>query len=122
MIHGLFKIEGMTIAVSNMQAMLLFYRKVFNIDFNELDMYNSKLYSSQWCGINLLFCPAEIASNTADQNRHQLDILVPDLNQLLILVKKYGGEVMADIIEEDNVISVGVYDPDKNSILFKQYL
>ena len=30
---------------------------------------------------DLLFCPAELAGITADQNRHQFDIVIPDIEQ-----------------------------------------
>ena len=65
-------------AITNMQKMLAFYSNVFQIEFTEKEMYGSHLYSGIWGELNLLFCPAEIAQNTAEQNRHQFDIEVSD--------------------------------------------
>jgi len=115
-----YKIEGMTMAITNMEPMLDFYANVFNIEFEEKEMYNSKLYSGVWGGLNLLFCPAEIAGNKAVQNRHQFDIVVSDLPKVVELTAKHGGKPMGEIVEGESAWSIGIYDPDKNSILFKQ--
>ena len=70
------EVEGMTIAVSDMNSMLDFYRALFHVEFTAKEMYGSTLYSGNLGQLQLLFCPAEIAQNTAKQNRHQLDIIV----------------------------------------------
>lgn len=115
-----YRIEGMTMAISNMPAMLDFYSKVFEITFTEKELYNTRLYSGVWGGFELLFCPAEIAGNEAEQNRHQFDIVVSDLNKIIETTVKYGGSLMGEIVENDACLSIGIYDPDKNSIVFKQ--
>jgi len=115
-----YQIEGMTIAITKMEQMLDFYTNVFKIRFTEKEMYESKLYSGIWGGLNLLFCPAEIAGNTAVQNRHQFEIVVSDLDKIIELTTKYGGKTMGEIVEDEHSWNVGIYDPDKNSILFKQ--
>jgi predicted enzyme related to lactoylglutathione lyase len=116
-----YEIEGMTMAISHMDDMLEFYSGVFDIDFGEIDKYGSRLYSGQWGDLKLLFCPAEIARNTAKQNRHQFDVVVADLQDVIRSTRKHGGEVMGDIAEDNHSRSVGIYDPDRNSILFKEY-
>ncbi|MEM9078232.1 MAG: VOC family protein [Bacteroidota bacterium] len=115
-----YKIEGMTMAITNMRQMLDFYSNTFNIQFTEREMYGSRLYSGVWGGLNLLFCPAEIARNTADQNRHQFDIVVSDLHKTIEITTKYGGKTMGEMVEDEYLSSIGIYDPDENSILFKQ--
>jgi len=115
-----YNIQGITIAITNMKQMLAFYSNVFDIQFEEREMYGSKLYSGIWGGLNLLFCPAEIAQNTATQNRHQFDITVSDVQKTIELVLKYKGNTMGEISEDKTTLSIGVYDPDKNSIIFKQ--
>lgn len=116
-----YQIEGMTIAITKMDEMLAFYSAVFQISFEEKDMFNTNLYAGKWGNLNLLFCPANIAKNTATQNRHQFDIVVSDLAIIVDLVSKNGGELMGEIAEGDNELSVGIYDPDRNSILLKEY-
>ena len=115
-----YQIEGLTMAITNMEQMLDFYSNVFKIQFEEKEMYDSKLYSGAWGGLNLLFCPAEIAGNTAVQNRHQFDIVISDLKKIVELTTKYGGKPMGEIVKDEYSWSIGIYDPDKNSILFKQ--
>jgi len=115
-----YKMNGMTIAVTNMEQMLDFYSNVFKIEFTKEELYEAKLYSGIWGDLNLLFCPAEIAKNTAKQNRHQFDIVVSDLNKIIKLTMKYGGELIGRITEDEYSWNIGIYDPDRNSILFKQ--
>ena len=115
-----YQIEGMTMAITNMKEMVDFYTNIFNLQFEEKEMYGTKLYAGIWGGLKLLFCPAEIAGNTAKQNRHQFDIIVPDLQQLIELTTKHGGKPMSAIVENEHFWSVGIYDPDENSIVFKQ--
>lgn len=117
-----YQIEGMTIAVTDMPKMLDFYTTVFGISFAEQDMYGSKLYAGQWGALKLLLCPAELAENTAEQNRHQFDIVVPDLDRLLQIAKSHGGQMMSHVTEDGGFRSVGLYDPDHNSMVFKQRL
>ncbi|MCE7996661.1 MAG: VOC family protein [Roseivirga sp.] len=117
-----YQIEGLTLAITDMSKMLDFYTAVFGIDFTEQDMYSSRLYAGQWGDLKLLFCPAELAQNSAEQNRHQFDILVDDLDQILQVAKSHGGQMMSHVTEEGGFRSVGIYDPDRNSMVFKQKL
>ena len=117
-----YKVEGMTVAVTKMEEMLSFYSNVFEMKFEEQEMFNSKLYSSRWGDLELLFCPAELAQNKAKQNRHQFDVVVDDLEKVIKIAKKYGGKLMGEVQNEEPWKSVGIYDPDNNSILFKEKL
>ena len=111
---------GMTMAITNMQKMLEFYSNVFGLVFEEKDLYNSKLYAARWGELDLLFCPAELAQNSAEQNRHQFDFHVADLSKVIEVAVQSGGSKMAEVVEDDTSLSVGIYDPDRNSILFKE--
>lgn len=115
-----YRIEGMTIAIKNMAQMLDFYSNTFAIQFSEKALMGAKLYEGVWGGLSLLFCPATLAKNTAEQNRHQFDIVVPDLQKVIEITKKHGGRPMSEIVEDEHAYRVGIYDPDNNSILFKQ--
>lgn len=83
-------------------------------------MYESNLYFGTWGELNLLFCPAEIAKNTVIQKRYQFDILVADLNKIIELTTKFGGKPIGEIVEDEYSWSLGIYDPNKNPMLFKQ--
>ncbi|MEM9548862.1 MAG: VOC family protein [Bacteroidota bacterium] len=115
-----YHIEGMTIAITNMEEMLKFYSEVFGIEFTLQKMFESNLYSGKWGDLNVLFCPASLAGNTAEQNRHQFDIVVSDLDKTIQAAVENGGKKMGEIVEDDASRSIGIYDPDKNSILFKE--
>lgn len=115
-----YKIEGMTVAITNMEAMLNFYTALFNIKFTQQEMFGTKLYSGQWGELKLLFCPAEIAQNTATQNRHQFDIIVSDIYKAIDIATKNGGKLIGEINKDNHSLSAGVYDPDQNSMTFKQ--
>ena len=115
-----YAITGMTIAVTNMEAMLAFYTNVFDIDFTPSDMYNTKLYAGYWAGFNVLFCPAHIAQIFAAQNRHQLEIQVSNIEQAVQLAIQHGGAKMGEVFENEVSKSIGIYDPDRNTILLKE--
>lgn len=115
-----YTISGLTLAITHMDAMLGFYSQVFQIQFEEEQMFGTILYSGNWGGLNLLFCPAELAGNTATENRHQFDIIVPDLSQTIAEALLHGGMQLGEISEDENTLRVGMYDPDKNTIVFKQ--
>lgn len=114
-----YEIEGMTIAVTNMTQMLDFYTHTFGIQFEERELSGFKLYSGVWGEMKLLFCPAELAGNKATQNRHQFDVIVSNLEEIESITTAYGGLPMGDKTEREGVWTLGIYDPDKNSILFK---
>lgn len=111
---------SMTIAVTNMEKMIAFYSKVFGITFFEKKMHGTKLYEGKWEELDLLLCPAELAQNTAKQNRHQLEFMTSDLSQFLLVAIDAGGSQMGEISDDGEFRSVGIYDPDKNSMVFKQ--
>ena len=115
-----YQIEGITMAVHDMDKMLTFYREVFGVEFREKNQFNAKLYTGEWAGMSLLFCPAKVAKNTAKQNRHQFDLIVADIKAIMQLATKNGGTLMGDLTEDEHSWQIGIYDPDRNSIIFKQ--
>lgn len=116
-----FEVEGLTLAVFKMEQMLGFYGNVFGIELTAQEMFGAKLYTGNFDYLKLLFCPAEIAGNEAKQNRHQFDIIVFDLEEMLSKVVEFGGEIIGDVLEDENFKRVGIYDPDRNSIVLKEW-
>jgi predicted enzyme related to lactoylglutathione lyase len=116
-----YEIEGLTLAINDMPKMLKFYKNVFGINFTERNEFGTKLYSGKWANLSLLFCPAEVAQNKATQNKHQFDILVEDLNVWIKKCEENGGLIIGEVARQKNLFSVGVYDPDRNTIVLKQY-
>ena len=116
-----YQIEGLTMAVTKMDEMIAFYSAVFSIEFQAREMYGRILYSTSWGRLQLLFCPADLAGNTAEQNRHQFDIVVTDLDAVIKNALANGGELMGEPTEDQNTRTASIYDPDRNSIVFKAY-
>ena len=113
-----YKIQGITMSITNMKPMLEFYINVFNMTFVEKKINGTYLYSTTWNDLDLLFCPAELTRVQANQNRHQIDVIVDDIQAVINIALNYGGELMGKIVENENSKSVGIFDPDGNSILF----
>jgi predicted enzyme related to lactoylglutathione lyase len=111
-----YEIEGLTLAVNDMPRMLKFYESVFGISFSERTEFGVKLYSGRWANLNVLFCPTEIAKNKATQNKHQFDILVKDLNSWMKKCTENEGVVFSEVVSSEGILSVSIYDPDKNTI------
>jgi predicted enzyme related to lactoylglutathione lyase len=116
------RIKGFTIAVFNMDAMIQFYTQVFGISFRKENMFDATLYKCIWDGLEVLFCPAELAQNTSNQNRHQFDIIVEDLEIAILKVLSNEGKLISKIKEGSIYKSIGVKDPDNNSLVLKQIL
>ncbi|MEQ9403966.1 MAG: VOC family protein [Cyclobacteriaceae bacterium] len=120
--EGNYQIEGLTIAVTNMDQMLEFYSNVFGVEFTEMKMYGTSLYSTEWSGLKLLFCPAEIAGIDANRNRQQFDIRVNTIEQSIDKSLKHNGKMLGELQITEELKTVAVFDPDGNSIVFKEYL
>ena len=117
-----FEVVGLTLAVFKMEQMLEFYRNVFEIEFTAQEMFGTTLYAGNFDHLKLLLCPAEIAGNDAQQNRHQLEIIVFDFEVILKMIVKFGGEIIGEIVEDENFKSIGIYDPDRNSMVLKEWI
>lgn len=116
-----YQIEGLTIAIYNMDEMLAFYSNVFSISFEEKEMFGSKLYEGHWGSLKLLFCPAALAGIDVDRNRQQFDIKVLNINSVIETAMQFKGRKMGEIQETSDLKSHAIFDPDGNSIVFKEY-
>lgn len=114
-------IEGITIAVTDMEAMCQFYQNVFNLEFEAFSLAQQTLYTTHWGGIIFTLCPAELAKISAKENRHQLDILVEDLEAAVLSVLKEGGSILGDKTDNSTQKEIGIRDPDGNSLVLKEY-
>ena len=115
-----FKIDRITIAVTNVDQMVKFYKTVFKCELKESKAYGTILYSGKLGDIKILLCPNEIAGVKADQNRQQFDFIVTDLDKIIQDSKVSGGKMKGDITTSDKQKSVTIVDPDGNTIVFIQ--
>lgn len=108
------KIERISVAVTDMDAMIRFYNGVFDAG---LEPANSPgCFRGALAGIPVTFIPNSIVEVVAEQNRQQFSISVNDLDVFLDRVRNSGGIVQDDAIETDTRRAIGVRDPDGNTI------
>jgi predicted enzyme related to lactoylglutathione lyase len=117
-----FKISQITIAVTDMDAMVKFYENVFGIKLKSFDAYGSTLYSGKMGEIVLMLCPKEIAGVTAKQTRHQFDYIINDVDSVVKAAQDSAGSLMGDVEVSESSKAASVTDPDGNSMVFIQLL
>ncbi|MEM1137310.1 MAG: VOC family protein, partial [Bacteroidota bacterium] len=116
------KLKSVTISVEHMEEMLLFYKQVFKCDFDKKHTFNTTLYHSNFAGLNVIFCPNEVAKVDARQNRQQFEFIIPNLEDVIKATKTTGGKMKGEIVISDEKKSAVILDPDGNTIVFTQNL
>jgi predicted enzyme related to lactoylglutathione lyase len=114
------RISQITVAVNDAEAMRNFYEKVFQCTFRSFELQGHTLYSGTFAGIDLVLCPNEIPGVVAEQNRHQFDIVVPDLEKALENVKAAGGKMMDEVQITERSKVASIIDPDGNTMVLIQ--
>ncbi|MEM9037487.1 MAG: VOC family protein [Actinomycetota bacterium] len=108
------RIDRLTIAVTNMAAMVAFYDAVFDGGFDRIE--GTDFHLGSLAGFSVLLCPNEIAEVVAEKNRIQLRFVVDDVDALVARAEASGGGAYGERVESDGTIGWGVADPDGNSI------
>ena len=112
-------LNRVTLATSNMTAMVRFYNEVFGADLEPAPQYGATtpaFHEGKLTGINLLLCPNQVARVKAAQNRYQFRFGVVDIKATLQAVQAAGGKVNGNFTEQHNGKLIVVRDPDGNSI------
>ncbi len=109
-----------TIAVFNEKKMYEFYSEAFRIKFEIKKFPDFELYEGDWDGMKLLLCPAEIAKNTATQNRHQFHIEVDDIGKFFKIALEFGGSILEEVMNNNSSKTGSLSDPDGNSIVVSE--
>jgi len=115
-----FDLVHITLATTNMPAMVKFYDTVFATNLQAMPMFGTTLYQGKIGNVSLLLCPNEIARADARQNRHQLRFVVADVGSTMRLALEAGATLLNDISDQDGEKIGSVRDPDGNSIEFSQ--
>jgi predicted enzyme related to lactoylglutathione lyase len=113
-----FELERMTLAATDVDAMLHFYNTVLDTGF-EL-MMDKPLYMGLIGGVEAVLCPNTIAQVDAKQCRIQLRLRVDDIDEVVEKAKANGGSFMSETANE-NARMAAVRDPDGNSIELIQW-
>jgi predicted enzyme related to lactoylglutathione lyase len=117
------QIDRITLAITHMDTMVNFYNLVFDAELRPLEpMHGIQFYGGQLAGINLLFCPNEIAGVVAQQNRHQFRFVVDDLDAMRSKAVQFGGDILDDMRLTETSKSGSVRDPEGNTTELIQYL
>lgn len=116
-------LNRVTLATTNMTAMVRFYNEVFGAELEPAPQYGATtpaFHQGNLAGVNLLLCPNQIAGVKAAQNRHQLRFAVTDIETAVQTVQAAGGKVDGKITEQHSEKRIAVRDPDGNTIEFTQ--
>lgn len=115
-----FVIGKITLAVTHMAEMVKYYEKVFQCHFQPFEMQGITFFTGQVGGFSFLFCPNTLAGVKAEQNRHQFDYIVNDLEQLVTKALSVGGSLQSPIEVSPKQKSATLIDPDGNTTVFIQ--
>ncbi len=113
-------ISGITLATYNHDEMRDFYQSVFSIHFRSEKSEGYVLYTGKLGEVDLQLCPAELAGNNTEQNRHQLTIAVNNLNETIRRVNRHSGQTTSDVAMYEGKLMVSITDPDDNSLVLIQ--
>jgi predicted enzyme related to lactoylglutathione lyase len=115
------QISGMTLAATSVEAMVAFYNAVLDAHFEVVELFPGATgYRGKLAGMDVLMCPNTVARVDARQNRQQFDFLVDDVRATVAAALAHGGKEISPIYEQNGVLIGSVYDPDGNSMVFKQ--
>jgi predicted enzyme related to lactoylglutathione lyase len=107
-----------TLAATNIDAMVRFYTAVLGIELRPVDAYGTTLYRGALHGVSFVLCPNSLAGVQAEKSRHQFTYAVADLAATVAGAVAAGGAV--DEAAQGNADSATLLDPDGNSIVFVQ--
>lgn len=111
------QLMGMVFAVTNVPAVVAFYRGVFDVDWVAgMQVGEHQFYQGTWLGVDWLICPNAIANVVASQNRHQFRLKVDDIHSILDRAVQHGGTVIHPISEMGAMFTASIRDPDGNSV------
>lgn len=116
-------VDGITIAVTNIQQMLAFYNAVFDANLEPtVEIGDNQFYAGTLAGLKLTFCPNAIAGVIAEQNRQQFRFSVDDLESMMQKGQAHHGTVVNPIEVYKGAKVSSLADPDGNTIEFVQHL
>lgn len=110
-------VTQLTIAVTDITAMVRFYSAVLNITFKPFSFGDWNLFTANLNNVKMVLCPNELACVNASQSRIQLECQVPDIKEALEHAKHSGGTIKQDVQEDQDKLYASVIDPDGNTVV-----
>ncbi|MBN3555776.1 VOC family protein [Fictibacillus nanhaiensis] len=111
-----FAISQITIAYNQEDEMVDFYNQLLNAELSPFKVGDFRFYKGKIGEIGLLFCPNEMLGIKAEKNNIQFTVQVSNLEEILSKASQCGGKQIQGINREESRSSVGILDPDGNSI------
>lgn len=109
-------VSSIAIRVYNMDAMVSFYSKAFDVQFREVDTYGIRSQFGEVGEITLKFVPIRDSDDFTGFPVHQPGFVVSDVEAVVALALEYGGRQEGQIIRRDGQVQAAVRDPDGNTI------
>jgi catechol 2,3-dioxygenase-like lactoylglutathione lyase family enzyme len=109
-------ISSIAFRVHNMDAMLKFYSEAFQVNFQEVDTYGIRSHFGEIGGITLKFVPLRESEDFKGFPVHQPGFIVPDVEAVVALARKHGGQLEGQILRSAGKVQAAVRDPDGNTI------
>ncbi len=72
-----------TLAAEDVHRVKDFYSAVFDEEFAAIEIGDETLYRGSLAGLGMVICPSEMADVVANRSRHQLQLEVEDVAQLV---------------------------------------
>ncbi|MBS1911298.1 MAG: hypothetical protein JST22_04875 [Bacteroidetes bacterium] len=117
-----FRLDRVSLATINTEGMVQFYQRVFEMRFKKLPIEGAYIYTGRIFGVDFVFIPNEVAKVRADRNRHEFNVVVPDIDVAVKRVVNTGGTLLKGPSNGDTERSATVTDPDGNSLVLVQKL
>jgi len=117
------KLDGLTIAVTDMKRMIAFYNAVFDAKLEPtVNIGENQFYGGEMLGMQLIFCPNAIAGVVAEQNRQQFRFQVDNIETVMANGLANHGTEINEINNYKGAKVASLADPDGNTIEFMQVL
>lgn len=114
-------LQQISLAAENLDEMVVFYSAVFGADFTETQpVPGVKAFSGSIDGVEFVLVPNTLAKITAEQSRHQLHYIVPNVEKTIETAIANGGSPLDEAGERAGKVTGAVYDPDGNPLVFVQ--
>jgi predicted enzyme related to lactoylglutathione lyase len=115
-----FKLIQIDMAIVHMDKMVNFYTSVLDAKLTSRDVQGMKMYSGTMLGMTFVMAPNELAGVVAEQSRHQLEVVVTDIEAIADKAKAAGGNLRDGIQTNGDSKVLVVEDPDGNTVIFHQ--
>ena len=109
-------LTSIAIRVANMEAILAFYSKAFQIEFREVDTYGIRSQFGEMDGFTLKFVPIRDKADFENFPVNQPGFRVPDVEAVVNLAIQHEGRQEGQIIRSGGKRQAAVRDPDGNTI------